>query len=173
MRGEHGHAAGVEMRRDQGDQGVDRIDVERGERLVEDPQRLCLRSRETRQRDAALLPLREIPRRHVLPPGEAEARERRVERLRRRREAGQAQREAQVLARREVLLDGAQMPQVKQLARVLLPHGVRVLPRPQHPARRGACQAAEDAQQAGLAGAVRAGDAQQRARGERELERLE
>src|SRR5690348_13096294 len=73
VRGVYDSATARNVPADQLPHALDRGRVQRGEGLVENPQRRPLAEREPRQRDSPPLPLRQHARGQVLAPREAEA----------------------------------------------------------------------------------------------------
>src|SRR5438445_26006 len=90
-----------------------------------------------------------------------------------KRSAGEAGEEVEVLVRSASVLGRGRVANVDQLARVLLGEAEDRRAAPAHFALRRREQAAEDAQKAGLAAAVRAGDAHEIAAGDAERESAE
>src|SRR5688500_9479049 len=89
------------------------------------------------------------------------------------RQAGNAAGDGEVLGGGELVLHRRRVAEVDEVTGVFLAQRLNGGPVPAHLARARREQAAQDAQQAGLAAAVRAGDAQRLARRERERERAE
>src|SRR5207248_8247153 len=100
--------------------------------------------------------------------GYGEHRERRAERFLGRPRSREAASDVEVLVGREIVLQRARMPDVDELARILLAQPPDGRAAPAHFALRRRQQPAQDAQQARLAAAVGPGDAQQLTARERE-----
>ena len=155
MRGREGQAALLHVF---GDQFLDQRDargVEVGDRLVEDPERR-VRQQQPGQRQAALLAGRQRARRQVAARQDADAVERGVDVLVRQRLA-QAGEELEVLARRQVALQGIEVAEVAELdVEFVAARRASDLPRQSDRAGFGGQQAADHPQQRRLADAVRA-----------------
>src|SRR6266851_7546714 len=147
--------------------------VERGKRLIQDPQRHRLAQGEPRKSRSAALPLRQHPRGQILATGKAEPVERLADPRGLRPDAGERARHAQILGGGQVVLDRVGVSDVDELAPEFLLQPADILARPAHFAPRRLEQPACDAQQAGLAGAVRPDDPQQLAAAQREPKTIE
>src|ERR671936_2634459 len=132
--------------------------VERGEGLIEEPERHAFGKKETRERGAPALALRELAHGQR---GHGKGTERCGERFALRLQAGEPAGDVEVLVRREIVLERGGVPDVDEVARILFRKAADRRAAPAHYALRRREQAAEDAKQARLAAAVRAGDAQE------------
>src|SRR5882672_11404508 len=154
-------AAAGNVPADQAPHAFDRRGVERGEGLVEDPQRCCFREREPGQRHAAALALRQHARGQVLLGREAEPRERCDDPSPVGDKAGERAGDFQILRRREIVLQRVGVAHIEQPRPEFLLEPAHALAAPADLAAVGLEQPAGDAQQARLARAVGAADAQQ------------
>src|SRR5258706_10110799 len=155
VRCEDHRAAACGMLRDQRIDSRARLPIERGVGLVEQPERHLLAHDEARQRGPAPLALRELPHRNIWRNGEALQ-----SGVGLRRKSRQPASDLEVLRRGQVVLHRRRVAQVDDLSRIFLPQNADRLALPAHLPFIRRQQTAEDAQQAGLAAAVRAGDAQ-------------
>src|SRR3954466_1388243 len=153
---DHG-AAAVHLFSHEAIENRDAFGVEGGKRLVQEPQRR-LGHEQARERRAPALTLRELAHRQLRY---AEPLERRGERFHAAILAGKATADLEVLARREIVLHRGCVADVDELARVVLSEAADGLALPAHLAGARPGEAAQDPQEARLAAAVRAGDAQQ------------
>src|SRR3954468_3277261 len=154
-------AAAVHLFSHEAIENRDAFGVEGGKRLVEEPQRR-LGHEQARERRAPALALRELAHRQLRY---AEPLEPRGERFHRRTSAGKTTADLEVLARREIVFHRGCVADVDQLARVILSQAADRLALPAHLAGARPGETAQDPQEARLAAAVRAGDAQQLAPG--------
>jgi hypothetical protein len=132
--------------------------IECGEGLIQQPKRHALRERQPREGRSPALPLGELPdgflkRQAKTDQGVAHC-------LGRDRNTGERAADFQVFGGGELILKPRGMTDVDELARVLLGEAPDRLAAPAHFALRRGKEATEDAQQARLAAAVGAGDAQ-------------
>ena len=111
------HAAAREVLVHQRDDGSERARIERGKRLIEDPQRGIGGEAQARQRHAPLLALRKVARRQPRPRGEADALERIGALKRRGFPAGQFTRDRKVFVRAEFVFYRVGVPYEQQFAR--------------------------------------------------------
>src|SRR5688572_21395666 len=164
-------AAGADVLADQPLDQLRGLRVERGKRLIEQPDGNGLAQDQPGERGPPALALRKRLHQH---------RFRHIQGPQGRRDLALAPRPAcqparyrQVLRRRQLVFHRRRVAEVDQLARVLLPHAPDRLALPAHLARARRQQPAQNAQQAGLAAAVGAGDAQQLAWLQRERQPAE
>src|SRR6185503_4761693 len=106
-------------------------------------------------------------------PGKAEALQRRLDGLARRRLAGKAAGDREVLRGSQIVLHRGRVSEIDELLRVVLAQVHDLAPSPAQLSFHGGKEAAQDAQQAGLAAAVGPFDAQRFARLERKAEPAE
>src|SRR5258705_2689276 len=141
--------------------------VQRGERLVENPERRG-GEREPGEADAPALPRGKAALGKVAARVEAHLRERFAQRLLARGHGAQRERVAQVFRGREVVLDARGVARVDELRAEGAGRIARAPPIPEHFARVGPREARHAAQQRRLAAAVRAAQSQPFARGHAE-----
>src|SRR5262245_7610191 len=146
--------------------------VERREGLVEQPERPRRAEREARERRAAPLALGE-PLYGCAVRSEAETDQGSVDFALRGRRSGQLARNAQILRRGEIVLHRRCMAEIEHLLRIFFPQGLDRGAIPAHLSGGRRKKAAKNAQQAGLAAAVRPCDAQRLAAFQGERERAE
>src|SRR6266704_1941965 len=158
---------------DQALHAADRGGVERGKRLIQDPQRHRLAQGEPRKSRSAALPVRQHPRGQILATGQAEPIERLADPRGLRPDTGERARHVQVLGGGQVILDRIGVSHVDEPPPEFLLQPPDILARPAHFTARRLEESARNAQQAGLAAAVGSADAQQLAAAQREGEAAE
>src|SRR6266851_9263983 len=158
---------------DQALHAVDRGGVERGKRLIQDPQRHRLAQGEPRKSHAPPLPLRKHPRGQIFAAGKAETGERLADPRGLRPHAGERARRVQVLGGGQVILDRIGVSHVDEPPPEFLLQPPDIFARPAHFAASRLEQPARDPQEAGLPGAVGPADAQQLAAAQREPKTIE
>src|SRR6266704_464555 len=158
---------------DQALHAVDRGGVERGKRLIQDPQRHRLAQGEPRKSRSAALPLRQHPRGQILATGKAEPAERLADPRGLRPDTGERARHVQVLGGGQLILDRIGVSHVDEPPPEFLLQPPDILARPAHFTLCGLEESARNTQQAGLAAAVGSADAQQLAAAQREGEAAE
>src|SRR5688572_28858480 len=159
VRAVHHAAAALRVLAEQRARELRRRGVERGEWLVEQPDRRLPADAQARERRAPALALRELA--HRLVARHAIVRQRLANLIDRRREPRERAARAQILGASELLLHRRRVPKVYNVPGVFLLEGLDVGAVPAHFARARREQPVQDPQQAGLAAAVRPRDAHQ------------
>ena len=161
MAGEHGGTALVEMGADACRKPLDRIGIERDERLIEYPERSRPIEPQARERSTTTLPLGQMAYGKVCPMRETHRRHCGADRRGRRRDAAESRGIAQVLRDGEVVLEAVGMTEKQEFAREVFAQRAGRCAAPGDLTRFGRREAGENAQQAGLATAVLALDPQE------------
>jgi hypothetical protein len=148
----------------------DRPHVERGERFIEYPQCAAPVGQQPGQRDAATLPLRQAACRHVETGGQPDGDQRVEQVFFRQAFTGDGRTGPQVFQRREVVLHRIAMTEIEHAVAPVIAYRRDRRAAPAQFARLRLRQAAQDAQQTGLATAVGTRDMQQLTRSDRQVQ---